>query len=56
MAGLSADEKFLFLQNATPATSVTVVDLVANKFAGEIPIPVLWVISVTTQQVHRLVR
>ena len=39
MAGLSADEKFLFLQNATPATSVTVVDLVANKFAGEIPIP-----------------
>lgn len=39
MAGLSADERFLFLQNATPATSVTVVDLVANKFAGEIPIP-----------------
>ncbi len=39
MAGLSADEKFLFLQNATPATSVTVVDLVANRFAGEIPIP-----------------
>jgi methylamine dehydrogenase heavy chain len=39
MAGLSADEKFLFLQNATPAASVTVVDLVANRFAGEIPIP-----------------
>jgi methylamine dehydrogenase heavy chain len=39
MAGLSADEKFLFLQNATPATSVTVVDLAANRFAGEIPLP-----------------
>jgi methylamine dehydrogenase heavy chain len=37
--GLSADEKFLFLQNATPATSVTVVDMTAKKFASEIPMP-----------------
>ena len=39
MAGLSADERLLFLQNATPATSVTVVDTIANKFLAEIPIP-----------------
>lgn len=39
MAGLSSDEKFLFLQNATPATSVSVVDMVAKKFASEIPMP-----------------
>jgi methylamine dehydrogenase heavy chain len=39
MIGLSSDEKFLFLQNATPATSVTVVDMVAKKFMSEIPMP-----------------
>ena len=39
MLGLSSDEKFLFLQNATPATSVTVVDMGAKKLASEIPMP-----------------
>jgi methylamine dehydrogenase heavy chain len=39
MAGLSADERWLLLQNATPATSVTLVDLQAKKFASEIPLP-----------------
>lgn len=39
MLGLSSDEKFLFLQNATPATSVSVVDMNARKFAAEIPMP-----------------
>lgn len=39
MLGLSNDEKLLFLQNATPATSVTVVDMAAKKFASEIPMP-----------------
>jgi methylamine dehydrogenase heavy chain len=39
MLGLSSDERFLFLQNATPATSVTVVDMSAKKFAAEIPLP-----------------
>jgi methylamine dehydrogenase heavy chain len=39
MLGLSSDEKFLFLQNATPATSVTVVDMTTKKFASEIPTP-----------------
>lgn len=39
MLGLSNDEKFLFLQNATPATSVTVVDMTSHKFAAEIPMP-----------------
>lgn len=36
---LSADERFLFIQNSTPATSVTVVDLAASSFAVEIPTP-----------------
>lgn len=36
---LSADEKILYIQNATPATSVTVVDLVQNKVINEVPTP-----------------
>ena len=39
MLGLSRDESFLFLQNATPATSVTVVDMGRMQFAAEIPLP-----------------
>jgi methylamine dehydrogenase heavy chain len=39
MAALSADERWLLLQNATPATSVTVVDLQGKTFAAEIPLP-----------------
>jgi methylamine dehydrogenase heavy chain len=39
MLGQSADGRFLFIQNATPATSVTVIDLVAGKVASEIPAP-----------------
>jgi methylamine dehydrogenase heavy chain len=39
MVGLSANEQFLFLQNATPATSVSVVDMMAKKFVAEIPMP-----------------
>ena len=35
----SADGKFLVLQNATPATSVTIVDLAAGKDLVEIPTP-----------------
>lgn len=36
---LSADEKFLYIQNATPATSVSVVDLVQSKVVKEVPTP-----------------
>jgi methylamine dehydrogenase heavy chain len=32
----------MFIQNATPATSVTVVDLQAQKVTGEIPTPGCW--------------
>jgi methylamine dehydrogenase heavy chain len=39
MIGLSGDEKLLFLQNATPATSVSVVDMTTKKFVSEIPTP-----------------
>ncbi|GHU06188.1 hypothetical protein AGMMS50225_00250 [Betaproteobacteria bacterium] len=39
---LSGDGKYLFVQNATPATSITVVDVAANKVLGEVPIPGCW--------------
>lgn len=39
----SIDGRWLFVQNVTPATSITVVDLKARKFAAEIPNPGCWV-------------
>lgn len=36
---LSADEKYLYVQNATPATSVTVVDLESGEVVQEVPSP-----------------
>jgi methylamine dehydrogenase heavy chain len=38
----SADGRWLFVQNATPATSVSVVDLKAHKFVVEVPTPGCW--------------
>jgi methylamine dehydrogenase heavy chain len=38
----SADKRWLFVQNATPATSVTVVDMQARKVASEIATPGCW--------------
>lgn len=40
----SSDGRWLFVQNATPAASVTVVDLKTRKFAFEIPNPGCWII------------
>ena len=40
----SADGRFVYLQNATPATSVTVVDRKTGQFASEIPTPGCWMI------------
>jgi len=40
----SADGRFVFLQNATPAQSITVVDRKAEKFVTEIPTPGCWMI------------
>jgi len=40
----SLDGRWLFVQNATPASSVTVVDLKARKFAAEIATPGCWII------------
>lgn len=42
MIQLSTDEKFLLVQNATPATSVSVVDLESGAFLTEIPTPGCW--------------
>jgi methylamine dehydrogenase heavy chain len=39
---VSADGKFLLVQNATPATSITVADAVEGKDLGEIPTPGCW--------------
>ncbi len=39
LIGISADEKYLYVQNATPGTSVTVVDLADMSVAKEIPTP-----------------
>lgn len=40
----SADGRFVFMQNATPAQSITVVDRRAEKFAAEVQTPGCWMI------------
>jgi len=42
LVSASADGRFLLVQNATPATSLTVVDLGAKKVAAEIPTAGCW--------------
>jgi methylamine dehydrogenase heavy chain len=39
MLAQSADGRLVYVQNATPATSITVVDVTAGKVTGEIPAP-----------------
>jgi len=50
---LSADKHWLYVQNATPATSVTVVDMQAKKVASEIPMPGCWGIYVPASRSDR---
>jgi methylamine dehydrogenase heavy chain len=40
----SSDGRYVFVQNATPATSVTVVDLSERKVLSEVPTPGCWAI------------
>jgi methylamine dehydrogenase heavy chain len=40
----SSDGRLLFVQNATPASSVTIVDVKARKFVAEVPTPGCWII------------
>lgn len=40
----SSDGRLLFLQNATPATSVSVIDTVSRKFLNEIATPGCWIV------------
>ncbi|MDR2837175.1 MAG: amine dehydrogenase [Azonexus sp.] len=42
LARTTADDRFLLVQNATPATSVAVVDLSARKAVSEIALPGCW--------------
>ncbi|MCC6734801.1 MAG: hypothetical protein IT534_01580 [Bauldia sp.] len=45
---LSADERFALVMNATPAASVTIVDLVAGAVTAEVPTPGCWEIYPAT--------
>lgn len=49
----SSDGHWLFVQNAIPATSVTVVDLRAGKTVGEIPTPGCWALYPAATQANR---
>lgn len=42
LAAVTPDGRFLLVQNATPATSVTVVDLKERRVASELPNPGCW--------------
>lgn len=42
LVSTSANGRFVFVQNATPATSVTVVDLQTRSVAAEVPTPGCW--------------
>jgi methylamine dehydrogenase heavy chain len=50
---LSADGRWFFVQNATPASSVTVVDLRNRKVASEIAMPGCWGIYVPASRSDR---
>jgi methylamine dehydrogenase heavy chain len=39
---VTPDGRFIFVQNATPASSIAVVDRKAQKYVGEIPTPGCW--------------
>ncbi|GAB2788462.1 hypothetical protein GCM10027040_13350 [Halomonas shantousis] len=45
----SADENYVYIQNATPATSVTVVDLASGEVVNEVPTPGCYGIYPTPQ-------
>jgi methylamine dehydrogenase heavy chain len=49
----SADGRWLLVQNATPATSVSVVDLKARTFVGEVPTPGCWALLTVPSQPAR---
>lgn len=42
LAALSSDQRWIYLQNATPATSVSTYDISRNAFGAEIPLPGCW--------------
>lgn len=45
---LSQDERYIYIQNATPAASVTVIDLQTNEVLTEVPTPGCWSIYPAT--------
>jgi len=53
MLRITADGRFALVQNATPAVSVTVVDLSAKKVASEVGTPGCWGVYVTPSRSDR---
>lgn len=51
----SSDGRWLFVQNATPATSVSIVDLKARKFVAETALPGCWIILPVPSAPNRFV-
>lgn len=51
----SSDGRWLFVQNATPATSVSIVDLKARKFVAETAMPGCWIILPVPSAPNRFV-
>ena len=49
---VSADGARAYVQNATPATSVTVVDLKSGKVTAEVPIPGCWQVNLAQDGSH----
>ncbi|NUO84920.1 MAG: amine dehydrogenase, partial [Cupriavidus sp.] len=49
----TSDGRYVLVQNATPATSVSVVDVRARKFLAEIPTPGCWAIAPSASTASR---
>ena len=49
----SADDRFVFIQNATPLSSVTVVDRKAGKVTAEVPTLGCWIVLPAQSNPHR---
>ena len=54
LQALSPDGRFLYFQNATPAASISVVDLEAKRFVAEMNNPGCWGILPWQQDAHRV--
>ncbi len=54
LTAVSADDRWLFVQNSTPATSITVVDLAGKRVSAEIENPGCWGVLPWPDQPRRI--